>query len=90
MGHRLFRVRLKAFGVVMCGPAALLSAATASAAPECTDIGISTRICTRGPGHTAIVTSPNPALTNPGAGWGFGTLGIPVFGVGGGGIWLGF
>lgn len=70
--------------------AAILSASPAAAAPDCTDIGVSTRLCTRGPGHTAIITSPNPAFTDPGPGWGFGTLGIPVFGLGGGGIWIGF
>jgi hypothetical protein len=51
---------------------------------------VSTRVCSRGPGHTAITTTPNPAFTNPGAGWGFGTLGMPVFGIGGGGVWIGF
>ena len=71
-------------------PASLLPAPPAEAAPECTDVGVSTRVCSRGPGHTAITTTPNPAFTNPGAGWGFGTLGIPVFGIGGGGIWVGF
>lgn len=68
--------------------------------PECTDVAISTRVCVRGPGHTAIITSPNPAFTNPYPGWGFGTLGFPVFGFGGmgiggigrvgGGTWTGF
>ena len=71
-------------------PAFLVLAPRAQAAPECTDVGVSTRVCNRGPGHTAITTTPNPAFTNPGAGWGFGTLGIPVFGIGGGGIWIGF
>lgn len=71
-------------------PAALPLAPPAEAAPECTDVGVSTRVCSRGPGHTAITTTPNPAFTNPGAGWGFGTLGFPVFGIGGGGIWVGF
>lgn len=74
----------------LMAPASLLLASPATAAPDCTDVGISTRVCTRGPGHTAITTTPNPAFTNPGAGWGFGTLGIPVFGIGGGGIWGGF
>ena len=77
--------------LLVAAAALLLTAAPVAAAPpECTDIGISTRLCTRGPGHTAITTTPNPAFTNPGAGWGFGTLGIPAFGLGGGGIWVGF
>ena len=71
-------------------PASLVLAPPAEAAPECTDVGVSTRVCSRGPGHTAITTTPNPAFTNPGAGWGFGTLGMPVFGIGGGGVWIGF
>ena len=71
-------------------PASPVLAPRAEAAPECTDVGVSTRVCNRGPGHTAITTTPNPAFTNPGAGWGFGTLGIPAFGIGGGGIWIGF
>jgi len=74
----------------LSGSAAMVLAAPAVAAPECSDVGVSTRVCSRGPGHTAIITSPNPAFTNPGAGWGFGSLGIPVFGIGGGGIWIGF
>lgn len=71
-------------------PASLMLAPPAEATPECIDVGVSTRVCSRGPGHTAITTTPDPAFTNPGAGWGFGTLGIPVFGIGGGGIWIGF
>lgn len=67
---------------------ALAVAAPATAAPECSDIGVSTRLCTTGPGHTAIITSPNPAFTNPYPGWGFGTLGIPASGPGGG-FWIG-
>lgn len=68
---------------------ALAVAPSAIAAPECTDVAVSTRLCTRGPGHTAIITSPNPAFTNPYPGWGFGTLGIPAIGLGGGGLWIG-
>lgn len=68
---------------------ALFLAAPAGAAPDCNDIGVSTRVCTRGPGQTAIITSPDPALTDPGPGWGFGTLGIPALGLGGGGFWIG-
>lgn len=85
--HRhVSRTLATAIGLTAC----VWFAATANAGPECTDVGVSTRICNRGPGHIAITTSPNPEFTNPGAGWGFGTLGMPVFGVGGGGIWLGF
>ena len=81
----------KVLVLLVAAAAAVLAAAPATAAPpECTDIGISTRMCTRWPGHIAITTTPNPAFTNPGAGWGFGTLGIPAFGLGGGGVWLGF
>jgi hypothetical protein len=65
---------------------ALAMAAPASAVPDCTDTGPTTRTCVT-PGHTAITTTPNPALNNPFAGWGWGT---PVFGLGGGGIWIGF
>lgn len=85
-------LRQNVFRIFAVTAFALLSAAAPAAAapPECTDIGISTRMCTRGPGHVAITTTPNPALTNPGAGWGFGTLGIPAFGLGGGGVWVGF
>lgn len=76
----------------ICAPATavlatLLLAAPAQAGPDCTDIAPNTRLCTTGPGHTAIVTSPNPAFTNPWPGWGFGGLG---YGFGIGGVWLGF
>jgi hypothetical protein len=81
-----FRGLAATVGLTACIP----FAASANAVPECTDVGVSTRICNRGPGHIAITTTPNPAFTNPGAGWGFGTLGMPVFGVAGGGVWLGF
>jgi len=66
------------------------TAPVGAAPPECTDIGISTRQCTRGPGHTAITTTPDPAFTDPGAGWGFGTLGFPAIGPGGDRVWPGF
>jgi hypothetical protein len=36
------------------------------------------------PGHLAIVTSPDPALTNPYPGWGYGGLGYGL-----GGFWFG-
>ena len=69
----------RAVAVLIALSAALASAATAAALPECTDIAPNTRICqTRG--HSAIVTSPNPALTNPYPGWGYGGLG---YGLGG-------
>jgi hypothetical protein len=67
---------------------ALLLAAPASAAPECTQITPGTRTCVN-PGHTAIVTTPNPALVNPSPGWAFG-WGAPVIGLGGSGFWIGF
>ena len=65
---------------------ALIPAGPALAAPECTDIGPATRLCATA-GHTQIVTSPNPALTNPYPGWGYG---VPGFLLGGGGFWIGF
>ncbi len=68
---------------------AVLLAAPVGAVPDCADYAPNTRIC-RSPGHTAIITTPNPALTNPYPGWGFGGIGVPAFGLGGGGIWLGF
>lgn len=76
-------------GTVFAGTvfAGAVFAAPAQAGPECTDIGPNTRMCTRPPGHTAIVTSPDPAFTNPFPGWGFGGLG---YGFGIGGIWIGF
>ena len=63
-------------------------AAPAGAAPDCSDIAPNTRLCTRSPGHTAIITSPDPAFTNPYPGWGFGDLAYG-FGFRGGGIWIG-
>lgn len=77
-------------GVTVSSCLGIACPAPAAAAPECTDIAPNTRMCSRAPGQTAIVTSPNPALTNPYPGWGFGTLGIPGIGIGGGGIWIGF
>ena len=76
------RVRLIALAL---GVIAALPAAPATASPDCTDTAPNTRTCVT-PGHTAITTTPNPALTNPG--WGFG-WGTPIFGLGGGGIWIG-
>ena len=64
--------------------AAVLFAAPAAAVPDCTDIAPNTRMC-QTPGHSAIVTSPNPALTNPYQGWGSGG-----FGYGLGGFWFGW
>ena len=69
--------------------AALWCAPPAGAGPDCSDLAPNTRIC-RTPGHSAITTSPNPAFTNPWPGWGFGGVGLPAFGLGRGGIWLGF
>ena len=62
---------------------AVLIAAPATAGPECTDIAPYTRIC-QTPGHAAMVTSPDPALTNPYPGWGYGGLGYGL-----GGMWIG-
>lgn len=80
---------MKTLAVPMALTVAMSFAAPAEAAPDCNDIGVSTRLCTRSPGHTAIITSPDPAFTDPGPGWGFGTLDIPVMGPGGG-FWVGF
>lgn len=63
---------------------AVLAAGAATAAPECTETGLNTTTCER-PGHTAITTTPNPNLTNPG--WAF--WGTPAFGLGAGGFWIG-
>ena len=63
--------------------AALVLAIPAAAAPQCTDTGPNTTIC-QTPGHAQITTSPNPALTNPYPGWGFGGIGIGL-----GGLWIG-
>ncbi|BBZ77623.1 hypothetical protein MANY_29600 [Mycolicibacterium anyangense] len=63
--------------------ASLLLAFPVAAAPECTDTGPNTKIC-QTPGHAQITTTPNPALTNPYPGWGFGGIGIGL-----GGIWIG-
>jgi hypothetical protein len=68
--------------------AAVLLAAPASADPQCNQISPGTRTCVA-PGHTSIVTTPNPALMNPSPGWVFG-WGTPVIGLGGSGFWLGF
>ena len=82
---------IRACALIIAAAVALPSAAPAGATgPECTDVAVGTRVCVRGPGHTAITTSPNPAFTHPFPGWGFGTLGIPVIGFGGRAIWLGF
>jgi len=62
---------------------AVLLAAPSAATPECTDIAPNTRMC-QTPGHLAIVTSPDPALTNPYPGWGYGVLGYGL-----GGFWFG-
>ncbi|WP_313673036.1 hypothetical protein [Mycolicibacterium sp.] len=67
---------------------ALLLAAPVAAVPTCTRTGPTTTTCVTG-GHTAITTTPNPALSNPWPGWGVG-WGTPVIGLGGGGVWIGF
>jgi carbamate kinase len=67
---------------------ALLCSAPASAAPDCTQTSHTVWTCVTS-GHTAIVTSPNPALVNPSPGWVVNS-GTPVIGLGGGGFWLGF
>ena len=64
--------------------AALMLAIPAAATPQCTDTGPNTTLC-QTPGHAQITTSPNPALTNPYPGWGFGGIGIGL-----GGLWIGF
>jgi len=68
--------------------AALLLAVPATAIPTCTKTGPTITTCVSG-GHTSITTTPNPALTNPWPGWGFG-WGTPVIGLGGRGVWIGF
>ena len=85
-------MRAKLFGgaAATLASLAVVLAAPASAGPDCSDIAPNTRMCTRAPGHTAIITSPDPAFTKPSPVWGFGTLGIPAFGIGGGGLWIGF
>jgi hypothetical protein len=79
-----------ALSVIAAAAAVLVAPAVpADAVPKCTDMAMNTRICTT-PGHTAISSTPNPAFTNPYPGWGFGTLAVPSFGLGGGGFWVGF
>ena len=86
MQHQIAAATAVAVATVFVGAVFVgtVFAASAQAGPECTDIGPNTRMCTRAPGHTAIVTSPDPAFTNPFPGWGFGGLGYGV-----GGIWIG-
>jgi hypothetical protein len=60
--------------------AVVLSAPAAARPTQCVDTGPSTTVC-QTPGHAAIVTSPNPALQNPLAGWGYGGFGIGLGGV---------
>lgn len=75
---------LRAAALPIVVAAGVLGAAPATATPDCADIAPNTRIC-RTPGHSAIVTSPNPGLTNPYPGWGYGP-----FGFGRGGMWIGW
>ena len=84
-----FRSAISAGTTLLVAAAAIQFAASARAGPDCTDLGPFTRIC-QSPGHSAIITTPNPAIANPWPGWGFGGVGIPAFGLGGGGIWLGY
>ena len=87
--QNVFRV-LRSTGMSLATLAAATGfAAPSGAAPDCSNIGPFTRICAN-PGHSAITTTPNPAFSNPWPGWGFGGVGIPAFGLGGGGIWLGY
>lgn len=67
---------------------AALLAAPAAAAPRCTDTAPNVRTCVT-PGHTAIVSTPTPGVVSPLQGWGQG-WGVPIFGLGGGGVWIGF
>ncbi|MCX2931258.1 hypothetical protein ORI20_13300 [Mycobacterium sp. CVI_P3] len=61
--------------------ASVLLAAPATARPtQCEDTGPTTTVC-QTPGHAQITTSPNPALQNPLAGWGFGGIGIGIGGI---------
>jgi hypothetical protein len=87
--QNVFRALLSAATIGVALAAALQWAPPAGAVPACTDIGPFTRICET-PGHSAIITTPNPAFSNPWPGWGFGGVGMPAFGLGGGGIWLGY
>ncbi|MFN8072019.1 MAG: hypothetical protein U0R66_09495 [Mycobacterium sp.] len=73
--------------VPLIATAAFLLAPPAAAVPECTDTAPNTRTCVTH-GHTAIITTPDPAFTNPWPGWGFG-FGTPAFGLGRGGVWIG-
>lgn len=87
--QNVFRALLSVGMSLFAIAAAVTLAGPAGAAPDCTDLGPFTRIC-QNAGHSAITTTPNPAIANPWPGWGFGGVGIPAFGLGGGGIWLGF
>ncbi len=70
---------------LMVTSAAGLLAVPAAALPECLDTAPNTRTCVTS-GHTAITTTPNPALTSPFPGFGWTT---PIFGLGVGGFWIG-
>lgn len=85
----MVRVRLTALSMPLVSiAAAVLVAAPAAAAPECTDTAPNVRTCVT-PGHTAIVSTPTPGVVSPLQGWGQG-WGVPIFGLGGGGVWIGF
>lgn len=70
---------------LLVAAAGAILATPAAAVPECSDTAANTRTCVTS-GHTAIITTPNPALTSPYPGFGWGT---PVFGLGVGGFWIG-
>lgn len=74
------RTKIALGGPLLIAVASLLLAAPASAVPQCTDTGPNTTVC-QTPGHSQITTSPNPALQNPLAGWGFGGIGIGLGGI---------
>lgn len=75
--------RARLLTVPMVAGMSLISAGPAAGAPpECADIAPHTRMC-RTSGHAAITTSPDPTLSNPYPGWGYGGLGIGLRGGGG-------
>ena len=78
------RTRIVIGTPLLIAVASVVLAAPATARPaQCTNTGPNTPICET-PGRSQITTSPNPALQNPLAGWGYGG-----FGIGLGGIFIG-
>ena len=65
---------------LIAAAAVVLAAPATARPPQCVDTGPSTTMC-QTPGHAQITTSPNPALQNPLAGWGYGGFGIGLGGV---------